>query len=233
MTKFIAIASGKGGTGKTTTAINLATALNSFGRDVIVLDANLSNPNVALHLGLPDVPTTLHNVLSGEDTILEAIYLHPSGLRVIPGSLKLENHSKHKKEIEHAALDLFGKAEIVILDSPAGLSNEVKSVLKASDETIIVTNPETSAVTDSLKTIKLAESLGSVVIGVVVNRVIGDNMDLPLEHIKSALEKPILSVIPEDKHLRKAVSIGHPVIYSHPYAPSSKEFKKLAEMLLD
>ena len=63
MTRFIAIASGKGGTGKTTTAINLGTAMTEFGREVIVLDANVSKPNVSLHLGTPKLKFTLHDAL--------------------------------------------------------------------------------------------------------------------------------------------------------------------------
>ena len=76
--KAIAVVSGKGGVGKTTSAINLAAALNFFGKDVVILDANLTTPNVGLHLGAPIVPVNLNHVLSGKASIVDAIYEHES-----------------------------------------------------------------------------------------------------------------------------------------------------------
>src|SRR3989338_6323163 len=87
MTKLITITSGKGGVGKTTTAINLGAALNGFGKEVIVVDANLTTPNVGLHLGAPIVPVSLNHVLSGRAKIDDAIYEHESGTKIVPGSL--------------------------------------------------------------------------------------------------------------------------------------------------
>src|SRR3989344_4661915 len=87
MTKYLVIASGKGGVGKTTLAINIGKALVDFGRDVIVVDGNVSKPNIGLHLGSTKLPSTLHDVLKREKNIREAIYMHPSGIKVIPGSI--------------------------------------------------------------------------------------------------------------------------------------------------
>ena len=77
MSKLITITSGKGGVGKTTTAINLGAALNAFGKDVVVLDANLTTPNVGLHLGAPLVPVSLNHVLSGKANIIELYLVEP------------------------------------------------------------------------------------------------------------------------------------------------------------
>src|SRR3989338_5735279 len=89
MTRVIVCAGGKGGTGKTTTSINLSAALNYFGKRVTIIDANLTTPNVGLHLGVPIVPVTLHDVLKGRSDISEAVYLHKSGTRVVPASIAL------------------------------------------------------------------------------------------------------------------------------------------------
>ena len=86
MKKIIVIASGKGGVGKTTTAINLAAALNHFGKKVLIIDANLTTPNVGIHLNSPEVPVNLNHVLNGEATALEAVYEHDSGINVILSS---------------------------------------------------------------------------------------------------------------------------------------------------
>jgi len=234
MTKFIAIASGKGGTGKTTTAINLATAFNDLGKDVILLDANLTTPHVALHLGLPEVPTTVHDAIRGRIHITEATYLHPSGLKVIPGGIDdLLTKEEKKKSLSSLLLGLFGTTELVILDSAAGIGAEALEAMKASDETIIVTNSDLSSLADALRTIKAAEEAGTVVPGVVLNRVSKTNFDLSIDDIESMLGKRIIAVIPEDKKIRKSLSVGHPVVYTHPSSPSSKEFKNLAKMLFD
>src|SRR3989338_10734519 len=91
MAKLITITSGKGGVGKTTTAINLGAALNAFGKEVIILDANLTTPNIGLHLGAPLVPVSLNHVLSGKAKIVDAIYEHESGTKVIPSSLSVRD----------------------------------------------------------------------------------------------------------------------------------------------
>src|SRR3990167_6287456 len=102
MAKLLTIISGKGGVGKTTTAINLGAALNSFGKEVIVLDANLTTPNVGLHLGAPIVPVNLNHVLNGKANIADAIYEHESGMKIVPSSLSVRelrklNHGKLKE----------------------------------------------------------------------------------------------------------------------------------------
>jgi ATPases involved in chromosome partitioning len=78
MTRLVCVTGAKGGTGKTTVASNLAAALTEFGQDTLVMDANLTNPNLGFHLGIPLYPTTLHDVLKGESRLPEATYVHDS-----------------------------------------------------------------------------------------------------------------------------------------------------------
>ena len=73
MNKIIVITSGKGGVGKTTTAINLGAAMNYFGKDVLIIDGNLSTPNVGIHLNSPEVPINLNHVLLGKAEAKEAM----------------------------------------------------------------------------------------------------------------------------------------------------------------
>ena len=74
MKKLIVITSGKGGVGKTVTAINLAAAINYFGEDALVVDANLSTPNVGVHLNSPEVPINLNHVLLGKADLFDSVY---------------------------------------------------------------------------------------------------------------------------------------------------------------
>jgi septum site-determining protein MinD len=89
MTRFISIISGKGGVAKTTTSINLGAALSYFGKDVIVVDANLTTPNIGVHLGVPVVPVHLHHALQGKHNIRDAVYMHPGGTKFVPASIAL------------------------------------------------------------------------------------------------------------------------------------------------
>ena len=116
MMRYVAIASGKGGVGKTTLGINLATALAKYGRQVVLVDANFEFPNVGLMLGKSHFEETLISALDN-GKIEKAIYKHQSGLKIIPGNISLEH--LHKKDVDkfHSLLPkLKDKAEVLFLD---------------------------------------------------------------------------------------------------------------------
>ena len=233
MTKFIAVSSGKGGVGKTTTAINLGTAISLFGRQVVVLDSNFATPNINIHLGAPVVPVTLNDVLRGDKHITQAVYEHDSGLRIIPANISLDSfNKKDMKRLKDVILDLESFYDYVIIDTAAGLNDDALVSLKAADEVLIVTNPELPAVTDALKTIKTAVKHKATVIGVVVSKVRDDHYELSFNNIESILEYPVIGVIPHDNTVREALYFKHPLIYTHPKSPASVAYKKLAATIL-
>lgn len=233
MTKFIALASVKGGVGKTTIALNLATALMRFGREVVLVDANLANPNLALHLGTPKLPTTLHDALDGRKHIREVAYLHPSGLKVIPASLAFTQvKAEHTQRLKAVLLDLIGTAELVLLDTATGMGPHTRAGLEAADEAIIITTPDLPAVTDAVKGMLFCEQLGCNVLGAVVNRFADRSDELSLSAIEAMLERPIIGVIPEEEMHRRALALQHPIQYTHPEAAAAVEFRKLAARLI-
>ncbi|MBW2980220.1 P-loop NTPase [Candidatus Woesearchaeota archaeon] len=233
MTRFIAIASGKGGTGKTTTAVNLGVALNNLGLRVFVVDSNLTQPNIGLYLGFPQELHGFTDVLLGDKSITETIYEHPSGMGVIPSNGAVCLDGGTSRSIGSAMLELVGKADIVVIDVGAGLGNDVRSVFKSADETLIVTNPDHGAINEAVRTAAVAEELGSVVIGVILNKVTGNKLDIPLSQIKSAVNRPIISIIPEDRNVRKSLLMKSPVVCTNSDSPAAVEFQKLAELLHD
>jgi len=233
MTKFIVIASGKGGVGKTTTAINLGVALNNLGKDVIVLDGNLTTPNVGLYLGVHKVKTSIHDVIKDNKSVLEAIYRHTSGVKVIPGDISVDALSSlDSKKLKKAIQKLQGASEIVIIDSPGGLNKENLALLSMAEEALVVTTPDVVSVTDALKTIKLAEEKNVTVLGVLVNRIKGDKMELSEENIETMLNRPVLSSIPESDAVRRSHMEKHPVVFTDPNSDVSSQFKKLAANLV-
>jgi len=223
------VSSSKGGSGKSTTSINLGVALNNLGRDVCVVDANLSTPYLSMYLGAPSVPVTLHHVLKGEAKIRDAIYQHESGTKVIPGSLSMRDvGSCHLEDLQK----YLGKipSDVVILDGAPGLDAEALAAIKMSDEVMVVTTPELPSVASSLKTIRVAQHFQKPITGVVLTRA-GHDLDLKIRNIQTILEHPIIGVIPEDLHVKRALVKREPVVHLYPNSPSGKAYQRLAAYL--
>jgi septum site-determining protein MinD len=233
MAKFITITSGKGGVGKTTTAINLGAALNAFGKDVIVLDANMTTPNVGLHLGAPIVPISLNHVLNGKAKLSDAIYEHESGTKIIPSSLSVNDLKKIDfNKFKEVVKKLRNNADYVIFDSAAGLGQEALAAMDVGDEVVIVTNPEITAVTDALKTSKLLEQMGKEVKGVIVNKVKRRRTEMPAKNIAEMLELPILGIIPEDNNMSVALLKKNALMHTHPRSKAARAYRMAAARLI-
>ncbi len=233
MTRFITVISGKGGVAKTTTAINLGVALNMFGKDVTVVDANLTTPNVGLYLGAPVVPINLHHVLQGKYPITEAVYMLPCGIKMVPASIALQDLNGVKPDHLGKAIKGLDKgSDIVLIDGAAGLGREALAAINASDELLVVTNAELPAITDALKTIKLAEELGKPVLGVVLTRSRADGLDVSVKNIETILEKPVIGIVPFDEAVREALQMKDAVVLTHSKSRAAVGYKKLAATLI-
>ena len=234
MSKIIVITSGKGGVGKTTSAINLGAAMNYFGKDVLIIDGNLSTPNLGIHLNSPEVPINLNHVLRKKAEVFEAVYEHESGIKILPSSLSIKELKTIKPEkIKDFKEDFKKIADYIIVDSAAGLGDEAMSTIKIADELIIITNPEMPAITDALKTIKLAEQLKKPVLGVIMTRIRNNNIEMSPETVKEMLETPILGMIPEDINIQKSLNLKDSVVHTFPKSKVSRAYKEIAAKLLD
>jgi septum site-determining protein MinD len=234
MKKIMVITSGKGGVGKTTTAINLAAAMNHFGEKSLVIDGNLTTPNVGLHLNSPEVPISLNHVLMNKASPFEAVYEHESGVKIMPSSLSIKDLKKLKpNKIKNFKKDFQKICDCVIVDSAAGLGEEALSVIDMADELIVVTNPEMPAIADALKAIKMAEQMKKPVKGVIITRVKKNDIEMTPETVKGMLEIPILGMVPEDLAVQKSLSEKDAVIHTHPKSNAARAYKEIAANLLN
>ena len=234
MQKVIVITSGKGGVGKTTTAINLGAAMNYFGKNILIIDGNLSTPNVGIHLNSPEVPVNLNHVLLGKADVFESVYEHESGMKILPSSLSIKEFNKIKIEKMKDFKEDFKKmADYILIDGAAGLGNEATSVMDIADELIVVTNPDVPAITDALKAIKTAESKKKSILGVIITRVKKNDIEMQPESVKEMLESSILGMVPEDILVQKSLSLKDAVVHTHPKSKSARAYKEIAAKLLD
>jgi len=229
LARTIAIASGKGGTGKTMVAANLGVALAQMGKDVTILDADITMANSELILGMEGLKVKNQKVLAKEASMEDARYKGPGGVKVIPAGISLEGLRKVNPDLlEDVLSTILDRTEILILDAPAGLEKSAIIALAAAEEFILVVNPEISSITDGLKTKFVAERLGTKLRGIVVNRVTKLGVEMAKKEIEAILEGNVVAVIPEDPEVRKAAAFGQPVVLKAPNSPASKAITELA-----
>jgi len=232
MTRFVALVSGKGGVGKTTTALNVAHALHRAGKQVILVDANIATPNVGLQLGLIQPEGTLNKFLRKEKGLHDIIYRHESGVTLIPSSLSLQEfQNTDPKKMTEIFGHLDNISNFVLVDAPSGLGVEVNEILKNTDEVLIVANPNLSSVMDALKTIQLAQEHNNTIAGVILNMSNYGWSELKPDEVEKILGYPIVANIRHDRKFRKALLKQSPLGQLYPRSRSAMEFRKVAQHL--
>jgi septum site-determining protein MinD len=232
MIRAYTIASGKGGTGKTTVTVNLGTSLAQLGKETYIMDADIGMANLGLILGLEDVPVTLHEVLAGKASINEAIYEGPFGVKVVPSGLSLQGFQQANPEkMRDVMRDLVSRCDFLLIDAPAGISRDGVIPLAIADEVILVVNPELSSIVDALKTKILTEVVGGHVYGAIANRGGMDQNDLVQQKMEKSLGVKLIGVIPEDANIRRAAAFKTPVVVKYPTSDAARAFKRIASQL--
>ena len=161
----IAIASGKGGVGKTSLSVNLALALCLLKQKVILFDGDMGLGNVTFMLGMKGVSSNLEHVITGEKRLNEIIVEGPKGIMVIPaasGTEKLANLTPDEfQNLWNQFQEIEAYGDFLIVDLGAGISDVVISFLAASESSVIVTTPGKTAILDAYAVIKVLHQRNS------------------------------------------------------------------------
>jgi len=235
----LAVTSGKGGVGKTNVVVNLAVALARLRSRVAVLDADFGLGNVDVLLGLTP-PSHLGHVLAGEKRMDEIVVDGPFGVRIIPagsGLRDLTALTPPQWQRLHAGLgEMADGLDFLIIDTSAGVSNNVIELLNASARVLVVTSLEPTAVVDAYAMIKiLTINDPSKQVGLLVNgaydageaALVFWQRDVAAERF---LQRRIDSYghVTHDPALREAVMLQWVVVDHAPDAPASRCFRTLA-----
>lgn len=242
--RVIAIASGKGGVGKTNLSVNLGVSLCKLGKKVALLDADMGLANVDILLGLHPEYNLTH-VINGEKTLGDIVVEGPHGLKVIPASSGVQ-HMAEMGVIEQAGIiSAFSEFEhdidVLLVDTAAGIHSSVVNFARASQEILIVVCDEPTSLTDAYALIKLLNRDHGV------NRFhIITNMVDTLQDGKALYQKLckvtdqyldvalyFTGAIPFDRSLRQAVKKQQAVVESMPQSPASQAIKGLAKKIIN
>ena len=247
--RVITITSGKGGVGKTNLAVNLGLQLSKQGQRVVLIDADFGLANVEVLLGrIPQ--NTFADVLSGANSVQEVLTEGPMGLQFISGGSGLGDMANLTPSQMSYLIDGLGVldavADVILIDTGAGIGQSVVNFVMAADEAIIITTPEPTSINDAYAVIKTVKerkerSQGAVPkFKIVVNRVEDEKEGNEIFERLNKVTQRFLNVdlynlgyIPYDSQLVKAVKRQEPVTTCFPMAPSSRSIENISNQLLD
>lgn len=226
---IISFVSIKGGVGKTTLALETASALaNDFGKKVLLVDANFSAPNIALYLDMKN-DLTLHDVLGDREGLHAAIY-EAYGMDIVPSSMyfndKIDSF-KLKKVLEKYK----SRYDFIIIDSSPHYS-EMLPAITAADKIFVVTTPDRVTLHTSLKAAKVAKQNNANIEGVIINKIKDSKYEFDLKDIENIIELPVVARVKDHKKIIEAGHFKVPITIYDSLNDISKEVKRLARALV-
>jgi len=220
----ITIAGGKGGCGKTTTAVNTAYALSQREYDVVLVDADLAMPNLHTILGTSHEPT-IHDVLADQEP-LEAAVDTSDEVAAVYGDPSLDRYTDaDPAELRTVCNRLRTAFDVIVLDTGSGVTHETMVPCGLADDVVLVTTAKEHGVADTTRTKEMAEHVDSRIPGVVVTRA---DEETGLE-IADRLETELLASIPDDP----TVVGTEPVVTRAPDSTVAQAYGRVADHLAE
>ncbi len=245
--RVITVSSGKGGVGKSNVAINLAVQFKKMGKKVLILDADFGLANIEVMFGA--IPKySLADVIYKGMGIRDVITNGPMDIGFISGGSGVVGMNNLGSDTLNFLVKNIAKldemADVVIIDTGAGISEAVLEFLLASEEIILVTTPEPTSITDSYSLLKALKSnsrfRNETKLRVIANKVASTEDGQQLYHKLATvveqylgLETSLLGVIPQDVALKNAVMQQSPVTIASPSAQSARAFQDIADTLMN
>ncbi len=228
--QIIAIASGKGGVGKTTIAANLGTTLSELHKKVVIIDMDLAMPNLEIITGLKNPSVGLIDVLEGRLELDKVIYSGPVGTKIIPPGVMLDGYSKeeNREKIVKLLRNFPIETDYIILDMPPG--REAIDVLYDGVEALIVINYDKASILDAINMKALLDRKGVNILGAILNR---SEYDTNLvDEIEKALDIKVVTVIPDSKVIKDASNNEECFAVTKTESIPSKELVDLAKEII-
>ena len=241
--RVIAVTSGKGGVGKTNISANLAVLAARAGKRVLVIDADLGLANVEIVFGLKPryhMGDLINSSISIEDVMIEA----PHGVKILPagsGVQSLTQLSPEDKLRFIAALEpVQDKFDLVLVDSGAGIGDNVLFFVGAAQEAILVVSPEPTSLVDAYATVKvLSQQAGVRTFNVIVNPVVDELAARAVFQKLTAVTGKFLEArlvhlgyVPRDENLHRAIMAQRPLCEMFPSSPAARAIGAVSERLL-
>ena len=234
---IIAVASGKGGVGKTTVAANLAMALSQSGASVGLLDADILGPNIPTMVGLPFQPPRVVKV--GEESKMVPFEVHgvkviSMGFLVKPGQPLVWRGPMLHHAIRQLLTDvMWGELDYMVVDLPPGTGDAQLSLAQSVPLTgaVIVTQPQAVAVEDATKCLAMFEHLEVPILGVVENMAGESFGEGGGERLAAERGVPFLGRVPLDAAVRQGGDAGRPVVLHDPESPAGQALADLARQI--
>jgi flagellar biosynthesis protein FlhG len=237
--QVIAVTGGKGGVGKSTVSVNLATGFAQQGRRTLLLDGDLGLANADVLLGITPRHTLAH-VLCGERSLEDIVVQAPQGFGVVPAASGVAQLAS-LGEAEHIGLvrafsSLGGELDVLVVDTPAGIAPGVLQLAQAAQHVLVVVCDEPASITDAYALIKvLSRNHGvgrfQVLANMTRERGAGERLFATLNRVTSRFLDVTLEFageVPEDPWLRKSIREQQPVLAAYPGSPSGQALRQLA-----
>lgn len=229
MGEVIGFISVKGGVGKTTLALETASSLaNNFGKRVLLVDGNLSAPNVGLYFGL-NAEVGLQDILEKEGGDIHNIIQEKYKLDIVPASLN-RNKSVEPLALKKNLAKIKEHYDYVVIDSSPHFS-EMLPVIAACDKIFVVTTPDHVTLQTSIKAAKMAKLKKTPIAGIIINKIKNPNFELSLREIETEAGLPVVARIRDDKKMVEALYHKKPITLHSKQHHISKEIRNFASSL--
>ena len=246
--RVITVTSGKGGVGKTSVSVNLAIALSRLGKRVVILDADFGLANIEIMLGIRPAYNLADLMFKGKG-MREIITYGPENIGFISGGSGINEMANLNKtqivDLIQKLAELDQLADIIIVDTGAGIGNSVLEFVASSEEVLLVATPEPTSITDAYALLKSLNKNSSyhrakTVVNLIANQVrnSGDADELH-EKLGIVVSKflnidiEFLGAIPYDDNMSKAILRQEPVVLSAPSSSAARSILEIAAKIGD